>query len=38
MGDLHGVGGPARRALMLRAAGTSVLLSLLFLVVYGSTN
>jgi protein-tyrosine phosphatase/membrane-associated phospholipid phosphatase len=38
MGDLHGVLGPARRALMLRAATTSVLLSLLFVVVYGSTN
>lgn len=38
MGDIHGVGGPTRRALMLRAAKTSVLLSLLFLVVYGSTN
>src|SRR5438105_13979049 len=38
MGDIHGVGGPARRILMLRAAKTSVLLSLLFVVVYGSTN
>jgi protein-tyrosine phosphatase len=38
MGDIHGVGGPARRALMLRAATTSVLLSVLFLIVYGSTN
>ena len=38
MGDLHGVGGPARRPLMLRAPGTSVLLSLLFLLVYGGTN
>src|SRR5438105_3966596 len=38
MGDLHGVGGPARRTLMLRAAKTSVLLSLLFVVVYGGTN
>src|SRR5437870_9449729 len=38
MGDIHGVGGPARRVLMLRAAEISVLLSLLFLVVYGSTN
>ena len=27
MGDIHGVGGPARRALMLRAAVTSILLS-----------
>src|SRR5262249_10658515 len=38
MGDIHGVGGPARRRLMLRAARTSVLLSLFFVVVYGSTN
>jgi membrane-associated phospholipid phosphatase len=38
MGDVHGIGRPARRALRLRAAATSVLLSLLFLVVYGSTN
>jgi protein-tyrosine phosphatase len=38
MGDLHCVGGPAHRALMLRAAWTSVLLSALFVVVYGSTN
>ena len=38
MGNIHGVAGPARRALMLRAAKISVLLSLLFLVVYGSTN
>lgn len=38
MGHLHGVGGPARRALMLRAAKTSVLLSLLFMIVYGGTN
>ena len=38
MGDLHGIGGPARRALMLRAARTSVLLSLFFVVVYGGTN
>src|SRR5947209_2618358 len=38
MGTVHGVGGPARRQLMLRALSTSVLLSLLFLVVYGSTN
>jgi protein-tyrosine phosphatase/membrane-associated phospholipid phosphatase len=38
MRDIHGVGGPARRALMLRAAATSVLLSLLFVVVYGGTN
>ena len=38
MGYLHGVCGPARRGLMLQAAGTSVLLSLLFVVVYGGTN
>jgi hypothetical protein len=38
MGNLHGVRGPASRGLMPRAATTSVLLSLLFLVVYGSTN
>src|SRR6184192_2350077 len=38
MGDLHGLVGPARRALMLRAAQVSVLLSLLFLTVYGGTN
>jgi predicted protein tyrosine phosphatase/membrane-associated phospholipid phosphatase len=38
MGHIHGVGGPAHRVLILRAARTSVLLSLLFLVVYGSTN
>ena len=38
MWDIHRVGGPARRILILRAAGTSVLLSLLFVVVYGGTN
>lgn len=38
MGHLHGVAGPARRAMIARAATTSVLLSLLFIVVYGSTN
>jgi protein-tyrosine phosphatase/membrane-associated phospholipid phosphatase len=38
MGDIHGVGGSARRRLMLRALGTSVLLSVLFIVVYGGTN
>ena len=38
MGDIHGVGGPPRRVMMLRAVKNSVLLSLLFLVVYGSTN
>ena len=36
MGDVHGVGGPAR--LTWRAAKTAVLLSLLFVVVYGGTN
>ena len=38
MGHLHGVGSPARRELMLRAAATSVALSALFIVVYGCTN
>jgi protein-tyrosine phosphatase/membrane-associated phospholipid phosphatase len=38
MGHLYGVGGPARPGLIRRAAVTSVLLSLLFMVVYGSTN
>lgn len=38
MGDIHRVGGPARRALILRAFATSVVLSLLFVVVYGGTN
>jgi protein-tyrosine phosphatase/membrane-associated phospholipid phosphatase len=38
MGDIHGVAGPPRRVLILRAARSAVLLSLLFLVVYGSTN
>ena len=38
MGNLHGIGGPAPRTLRFRAAATSVLLSLLFLIVYGSTN
>src|SRR5271155_2272286 len=38
MRDIHGVGGPARRLLMTRAARTSALLSLLFVVVYGGTN
>jgi protein-tyrosine phosphatase len=37
MGHLHAIDGPARRGLMLRAA-TAVLLSLLFVVVYGGTN
>ena len=38
MGDLHGVPGTSRPVLMLRAFVTSVLLCLLFVVVYGSTN
>src|SRR5439155_11998198 len=38
MGDLHGVGGPACRPPIVRAAITAVLLSLLFVVVYGGTN
>ncbi len=38
MGDLHGISGPPRRRLMLAAARTSVQLSLLFLLIYGSTN
>ncbi len=38
MGDIHGIARPPRRALMFRALRTSVLLSVLFLVVYGSTN
>jgi membrane-associated phospholipid phosphatase len=38
MGDLHGVGGPPRRVLRLRALQTSVVLSMLFVAVYGSTN
>src|SRR5207244_10956821 len=38
MGDIYRVRVPARRLLMLRAAGTSLLLSLLFVVVYGATN
>src|ERR1700732_3083210 len=36
MGHLHRLGGPARRVLMVRAASTSVSLSALFIVVYGS--
>jgi protein-tyrosine phosphatase/membrane-associated phospholipid phosphatase len=35
---IHRVGGAARRGLILRAAATSVLLSLMFVVVYGGTN
>jgi predicted protein tyrosine phosphatase len=38
MGNLHGLVGSARWGLMVRAAVTSVLLSVLFVVVYGSTN
>jgi protein-tyrosine phosphatase/membrane-associated phospholipid phosphatase len=38
MGDIHGIGGPARHLLMLRAAATSILLSLFFVVIYGGTN
>jgi protein-tyrosine phosphatase/membrane-associated phospholipid phosphatase len=38
MGNIHGVGGAARQSLILRAATTAVLLSLLFLMVYGGTN
>src|SRR5947208_4138933 len=38
MGHLHGVGGPQGWSLRARAALTSVLLALLFLVVYGTTN
>jgi hypothetical protein len=38
MGNIHRVGGAARRGLMLRAVATSVVLSVLFIVVYGSTN
>ena len=38
MGDLYRVGGAARRRLMVRAALTSALLSLLFLGVYSGTN
>src|SRR5207248_9929193 len=38
VGDLHRLGGPARGRIMARAAVTSVLLSVLFLIVYSSTN
>jgi protein-tyrosine phosphatase/membrane-associated phospholipid phosphatase len=38
VGDLHRVGGPPRRRLIVQAAATAVGLSVLFLVVYGSTN
>lgn len=37
MGNIHRVGGPARR-LMMRAAVTSLTLSALFIIVYGGTN
>ncbi len=38
MGDIHRVDSPAHRDVMLRAAGTSLFLSALFVVVYGGTN
>jgi predicted protein tyrosine phosphatase len=38
MGDIHGVGGSSRRRLIARAAVTSMLLSALFILVYGGTN
>ena len=38
MGNVHGIGGPATRALTIRAAWSAALLSLLFVVVYGGTN
>lgn len=38
MGHIHGVGGPSSGRMIGRAATTSVLLSLLFVIVYGSTN
>ncbi len=38
MWDIQGLSGATRRALMLRALRTSVLLSLLFVVAYGGTN
>jgi protein-tyrosine phosphatase/membrane-associated phospholipid phosphatase len=38
MGDIHGVGGPPRRVGIWKSATTAVLLSVLFVVVYGSTN
>jgi protein-tyrosine phosphatase/membrane-associated phospholipid phosphatase len=38
MGDILGVGGAPRRALMWPALKTAVLLSLLFMLVYGGTN
>ncbi len=38
MGNLHGVPSPSRGPLILRAIVTSILLSVLFLVVYSGTN
>jgi protein-tyrosine phosphatase/membrane-associated phospholipid phosphatase len=38
MGHLHGVGGAPHMQMIIRAAKTSVLLSLLFVTVYGTTN
>ncbi len=38
MGAVHGRGGPTHRSLTWHAAGTSIGLSLLFVVVYGGTN
>lgn len=38
MGNLHGVAGASRRLLIFQAGAASVLLSVLFLVVYSSTN
>jgi protein-tyrosine phosphatase/membrane-associated phospholipid phosphatase len=38
MGHIHSVGSPSRWSLIAQAARTSVLLSLLFVIVYGSTN
>lgn len=38
MRDIHSLDGSPRRILILKAAATSVLLSLLFMIVYGSTN
>jgi len=38
VGNLHGIRGPARWGITAAAARTSLLLSLLFLVVYGSCN
>src|SRR5262249_52245148 len=38
MGHVFRVAGSAQRSLIFRAARTSVLLSILFIVVYGSTN